>query len=111
MKKKKQNLVASYQKGESKKGLLSKIAEGTGFKENKNLTSHVKKAINKKYGKKYPKDIRDLATSNIIERHRSGRRTLTTVGVLATGYAAKKAYDKHKESKTIKGKIKKALGR
>lgn len=108
---KKNKIVDSYKKGEAKKGTLSKIAEATGFKENKNLSSHVKKAINKKYGKKYPKDIRDLASKNIVERHRSGRRTLTVLGVAATGYAAKKAYDKHKESKTIKGRIKKALGR
>lgn len=32
-------------------------------------------------------------------------------GIATTGYIAKKSYDKHKENKSVKGRIKKALGK
>lgn len=31
--------------------------------------------------------------------------------IATTGYVAKKSYDKHKENKSVKGRIKKALGK
>ena len=84
--------------------MLTKI--GKSFSTKRSLKSSTKAKI-RSYNCKSTESIRTRS-------HNTAKRNQKIAGVIATGavgYGAKKANDRRKENKTIKGRIKNAIGR